>query len=226
MKLQRDNQELSSLIAEHLKTHGTYAEDAAWIIKDSPLGGVGVFARRDIDAGEEIFRDFPIILGPRVVLTTSPLCTVCNGGDLLIACSRGCGLPVCGAFCEKSEKHEKLCEILLRWRDQKKIDGWSNKLLECLAPVTSLVLDDFQKRLVQCLVSHTGGKHGYEVDILKTELGMKIEEEEESFMRCVCNKNIIFDEKVYVSICFVQFQFTFLPYSGSLFNEIAEFAFY
>lgn len=158
--------------------------DAPWDLGDSPLGGVGVFATKDIKAGELIFEDFPVVLGPRAVLTTTLTCVVCYGGGDIRACWRGCGLPVCGNECENSRKHFKECSIILSWRGNKRLEEWDGKLLECLTPIRSLLLNDFQKDLVNSLQAHKSKQHGFEVDNLKKMFEMSPKDEE--FMRLVC----------------------------------------
>lgn len=158
--------------------------DAPWDLGDSPLGGVGVFATKDIKAGELIFIDFPVVLGPRAVVTTSVTCVVCYGGGDLQACSRGCGLPVCGSNCENSIKHLKECSIIVCWRGNRHLEEWDGKLLECLTPIRSLLLNDFQKDLVRSLQAHKSKQHGFEVDNLKKMF--EISPQDEEFMRLVC----------------------------------------
>lgn len=187
MKTRRDLQEITALIADHLRSRFIYNESAPWALKKSPLGGVGVFATRNIDAGEVIFRDLPIILGPRAVLTSPATCVVCHGVVNLKSCSKGCGLPVCSNQCENSSVHTNECEIILKWRNNVKCEDWNAKLVECLTPIRSLFLNDFHKRLLRTLQCHSGAGHGHEVDILKNDLHMDISESHERFMRFVCS---------------------------------------
>lgn len=159
--------------------------NAPWDLGDSPLGGVGVFATKNIKAGELIFEDFPVVLGPRAVITTTVTCVVCYGGGDLQACSRGCGLPVCGIKCAESKEHLKECAVILSWRGNRKLDQWDSKLLECSTPIRSLLLNDFQKDLVSSLQAHKSKQHGFEVDNLKKMFD--IAPQDEDFMRLVCS---------------------------------------
>lgn len=187
MKARRDLRELTALIVDHLRSCGVYNEADPWILRQSPLGGIGTFAARDIAAGEVIFRDLPIILGPRAVLTTPALCVVCHSASYLKACSKGCGLPVCSNQCENSVLHTNECDVILKWRNNVKFEDWNVKVLECLTPIRSLFLNNFQKRLIKSLQCHTGGEHGFEVDILKKDLSMHISESDEIYMKFLCS---------------------------------------
>lgn len=75
--MSRSKEKLNNLITNYLKRKKIYYEDAPWIITESPLGGFGVFAKRDISPGEFIFHDFPIILGPRFLSNIPEMCVAC-----------------------------------------------------------------------------------------------------------------------------------------------------
>lgn len=187
MKLCREPRKIESLILEHLKSSGVKLTDnTLWELRESSLAGVGVFAKRDVQIGEIIFEDCPVILGPRAVTTKSVTCVSCYSEDNLKACAKGCGLPVCSTNCENSSVHLGECEIILRWRNHEKQEKWSKKLLECLTPIRSLLLNRFQKELVGCLQCHEGKQHGFEVDDLKNKLHLDISPEDENFMRSAC----------------------------------------
>lgn len=187
MKTRRDLREITALITDHLRSCSIYNESDPWTLKKSPFGGVGIFATRNIAAGEVIFRDLPIILGPRTVLISPVMCVVCHGTANLKACSKGCALPVCSDQCENSVLHINECDVILKWNNNVKCENWNVKLLECLTPIRSLFLDDFKKRLVTTLQCHKGAAHGFEVNILKNDLNMNISETDERFMKYVCS---------------------------------------
>lgn len=181
---QRRTEELCALLEEYLIEKGLYEETAPWYIKESPLGGLGVFAKRDVNVGEVIFRDAPVVLGPRAVLQKSVFCVVCCAGGEVKACSKGCGLPVCGNLCESSKTHKLECRTILAWRKNRKVDRWDVKLVECLTPIRSLFLGERQKILSKHLLFHKG--HGFEINKLKDELGLDINQQEEDLMKFMC----------------------------------------
>lgn len=187
MKTRRDLGELSALIVEHLRNSFIYNQADPWVLKESPTGGIGVFATRDIAVGEEIFKDLPILLGPRTKLTSPATCVVCYASSYLRMCVRGCGLPICSDECENSSVHLNECKTILNWRKDEKFKEWNVKVLECLTPIRSLFLNDFHKCLMRNLQYHPGKSHGFEVDILKKELNMNIRDSEENYMKFVCS---------------------------------------
>lgn len=75
----RTKEVLKDLIENYLKRKNIYRKNDHWVIKETPLGGFGVFAKRDIECGEIIFLDSPIILGPRFIPNIRDMCTVCFG---------------------------------------------------------------------------------------------------------------------------------------------------
>ena len=55
-------------LVDHLKNGNIYPGDdkCPWDIEELPVYGRCLIANRDIEANEEIFRDHPLIVGPRV----------------------------------------------------------------------------------------------------------------------------------------------------------------
>lgn len=182
---QRRTEELSSLLDEYLVDRGLYQEAAPWYIKESPLGGLGIFAKRDINVGEIVFRDAPVVLGPRALLQNAVYCVVCYGGGEVRGCSRGCGLPVCGNVCESSKSHTQECKTILAWRKDQEGSRWDVKLVECLTPIRALFIKENQKNLVKHLQFHRG--HGFELKTLKEDLGLEINQQDEDLMRHLCS---------------------------------------
>lgn len=181
---ERKTEELYGLLQEYLIDKGLYEEAAPWYIKESPLGGLGIFAKRDISVGEVVFRDAPLIIGPRAVLKNSVYCVNCYGGGEVKSCSKGCGLPVCGNICENSKTHLLECKTIISWRKNEKVDRWNVKLVECLTPIRSLFLNENDKKLINHLLSHKG--HGFELQILKKDLGLDINQQDEDLMKFLC----------------------------------------
>lgn len=185
--MQRSTSEsLNQLINDYLHRYNVILNDKpSWIIKRSKLDGFGVFARQDIQPGEIIFKDYPIILGPRVTLKQN-LCSICYNDANLTKCFSNCGLTLC-TNCEKSVQHRRECEFILKSvkhssnNDENGID-----LLKSLPVIRGVLLDDQDKEVVEALKSHTGPQHEVQVKVLKDKLNFTISAENERFMRLVC----------------------------------------
>ena len=161
-------QETIALLRRHLELAGIRDESQqVWTLAPSPLGGRGVLATRDIQAGELIFYDVPLVLGPRAGVFCPPVCAGCHEGSKDLApCSRGCGLPVCSVQCESVARHQHECEKLRNWGVHKGEKTWSSELLRALTPVRCLALSQLQRRVLECLQSHEGSQHAFEVNNL------------------------------------------------------------
>ncbi|XP_069688370.1 SET domain-containing protein SmydA-8 [Periplaneta americana] len=184
------SEDTASLLRAHLAAAGI-ADDpqsSPWTLGPSPLGGRGVFATRDIAAGELVFRDPPLVVGPRAGRHCPPVCVGCHGGpEGLVPCSRGCGLPVCSAPCEDAPHHRHECDRLRSWgRPGPPHDAWCPELLRAATPVRCLALGPLQRRVLACMQSNPGPQHAFEVDILKKHTTDGPGADEEAFMRLAC----------------------------------------
>ncbi|XP_060518859.1 SET domain-containing protein SmydA-8-like [Cylas formicarius] len=180
----RSESRLNSAVRSYLKTRGVCYENQPWEIRRSDVGGYGVFVTRDVDVGEEIFRDSPVILGPRCLPNCPLICIGCWGKKELRGCKNNCGLPVCSEECQN--EHRELCEIILRYCKDVNEGSISRELFENCTPIKALLLDDEDKEAVtSCLEAHGGGDHGREVDALK-KLSFEFDDDQEKFMRFVC----------------------------------------
>jgi len=158
-------EETTRLLAEHLRLAGLPDDSSTrpWVVAQSPLGGRGVIATRDIAAGELVFYDVPLVLGPRAGLRCPPLCVGCHqGSETLVPCSRGCGLPVCSTLCEVGSHHVFECQKLRSWGVRTNC-LWSEELLRSVIPVRCLSLSPVKRQVLQCLQSHCGPEHAFEV---------------------------------------------------------------
>lgn len=173
------------LIKQHLKDNKICFSQPPWILKTSSLGGRGVFTSRPVKAGEILFIDTPLIIGPRAGVDSPKLCVVCYKNYDLKLCSKNCGILICSNECQESEVHKKECELILKWKIEKNEEE-NEDILRFLTPVRSLFLSGYQKKLVKVLKGHIDPKHGFEVDSLKL-LGFVFEEEEENFLRLICS---------------------------------------
>ncbi|KAL7745526.1 hypothetical protein ACLKA6_015517 [Drosophila palustris] len=107
--------ELARLIDVHL---GELREESPnWILAPSPVAGRGVFATRDIAAGELIFREHALVMGPTARKGSQLNTCVCCHRLLTtrqFLCPHRCTLPVCGD-CADSTAHRNECEHFRRW---------------------------------------------------------------------------------------------------------------
>ncbi|XP_004529471.1 protein msta isoform X1 [Ceratitis capitata] len=108
--------ELARLVAIHLRD--LQDSEPNWTVAHSDVAGRGVFATRDIAAGELLFRECPLVVGPTArkgsILNT---CVCCHKllavKDFL--CKHNCMLPVCDA-CADTVEHREECELFQRWQ--------------------------------------------------------------------------------------------------------------
>ncbi|TMW39374.1 hypothetical protein DOY81_015546, partial [Sarcophaga bullata] len=108
--------ELARLIDLHLSD--LRDPEPNWTIGPSPVAGRGVFATRDIQQGEIIFRERALVVGPTArkgsILNT---CVCCHKllavKDFL--CKNKCTLPVCDK-CADSPEHHNECQLFRRWQ--------------------------------------------------------------------------------------------------------------
>ncbi|XP_021936828.1 protein msta-like isoform X2 [Zootermopsis nevadensis] len=179
-------QETSRLLKEHLRLAGLPDDGQLWAVAQSPLGGRGLVASRDIAPGELVFYDVPLVLGPRAGAHCPPVCAGClQGFEALLPCSRGCGLPVCSSQCESVPLHRFECQKLSSWGVRTN-GSWSRELLRASTPVRCLALSPTKRQVLQCLQRHGGSQHAFEVDILKQKTEKGPSTEEEAFMRLAC----------------------------------------
>lgn len=107
--------QLARLIDVHL---GDLREELPnWTLAPSPVAGRGVFATRDIAAGELIFRERALVVGPTARKGSQLNTCVCCHRQLppkRFLCPHHCTLPVCRE-CADSEAHRNECEHFQRW---------------------------------------------------------------------------------------------------------------
>ncbi|XP_034112789.1 SET domain-containing protein SmydA-8 isoform X1 [Drosophila albomicans] len=107
--------QLARLIDVHL---GDLREEQPnWMLAPSPVAGRGVFATRDIAAGELIFRERALVVGPTARKGSQLNTCVCCHRLLAskhFLCPHHCTLPVCGE-CADSAAHRNECEHFQRW---------------------------------------------------------------------------------------------------------------
>ncbi|XP_063236735.1 SET domain-containing protein SmydA-8-like [Bacillus rossius redtenbacheri] len=177
------------LLVAHLARSG-FSQPAPrpWALARSGISGRGLVATRDLQAGDLVLVDGPLVLAPRASPRSPPLCAACHrGGVPLQACAAGCGLPLC-ARCDRSPAHRPECSALLAWRGGKVAGSWSPCLLWVLGAVRCLGLGAADREVLRCLLAHGGPTHAVELEILEKELngGPGPTEPERDFMRLSC----------------------------------------
>ncbi|KAH8420134.1 hypothetical protein KR009_006162 [Drosophila setifemur] len=108
-------EQLAKLIDTHL---GDLREEQPnWTISSSKVAGRGVFATRDIKAGELIFRERALVTGPTARKGQLSSCVCCHQPlpQTGFLCRHRCTLPVCAA-CSDLEIHQAECEHFRRWQ--------------------------------------------------------------------------------------------------------------
>ncbi|XP_055617476.1 SET domain-containing protein SmydA-8 [Toxorhynchites rutilus septentrionalis] len=85
----------------------------------NPVLGRHLVATRAIRKGETIYRDEPLVLGPK--MASSPMCLGCNrnlaprvvsDARKEFYCCRRCRWPLCGPSCEAAPNHTEECRLL------------------------------------------------------------------------------------------------------------------
>lgn len=157
--------EVEELLKSYLRENDLLQDEPrAWTVDRSPLGGRGIFATRDIQPGELIFTDVPLLIGPRCYNKYLPMCVVCYKSNCpLFPCDHGCGLPICSVECENSATHiQKECRFL-RGCAPTCGSTWSKDLLLAVVPIRGLTLSKEQRKLLYVFECHANLTRNYEV---------------------------------------------------------------
>ncbi|KAH8343425.1 hypothetical protein KR059_010558 [Drosophila kikkawai] len=166
MTISASTQELAELLDIHLGA--LRPKEPAWRVADSPISGRGIFASRDIEAGEELFREHTLLVGPTAHRSTNlRTCTLCyrlipGTTDPEALCPAGCGLPVCLA-CRDSPRHELECKLFRKWRplEQNRIEP---RALRILSVVRCFFLDEPQRKLLYAMQANADRYYMKEVE--------------------------------------------------------------
>lgn len=153
MTISASTQELAELI--YLNLGDLRPREPAWRVADSPISGRGIFATRDIAAGEELFREHTLLVGPTAHRSTNlRTCTLCyclipGDTDLDALCPAGCGLPVCPE-CRSSDRHQLECKLFRKWQplETERIEP---RALRILSVVRCFFLDEPQRKLLYAM---------------------------------------------------------------------------
>nr|XP_023023428.1 protein msta-like [Leptinotarsa decemlineata]XP_023023437.1 protein msta-like [Leptinotarsa decemlineata]XP_023023444.1 protein msta-like [Leptinotarsa decemlineata] len=187
MNSRRTKEKLVHIINGYLERNGIIEKEASWEIRESTMGGFGIFAKKDIEVGEIIFHDLPILFGPRCqVGTTTTTCIGCFSNSNLNKCINKCGLLLCQT-CQNSPNHYKDCTLIQRFRDGRDLGNSTSEVTRCLTPLRSLLLSEEDLEVVRNLKYHSGRQHGEEVRIIKEVLKLDLSEEVQEFLMFVCS---------------------------------------
>ncbi|XP_014600926.1 PREDICTED: protein msta, isoform B-like [Polistes canadensis] len=175
------------VLKNHLKRHELLSDGSqAWTVGYSSFGGRGLFANRDIEAGELIFVDYALLISPRNSEKYLPLCVSCYKDKCpLFSCDRGCGLPICSQICEDSKKHVDYECKYLRKLEPTCGSNWSIDLLRGLLAVRAITLDDEKRDVLAVFQCHQNLKGDCEVTLLRSNVKNAPEAKEIDFMMMV-----------------------------------------
>ena len=143
--------------------------------------GYHVVANRDIQQGEIILKEDPIILGPKIL--SLPLCLGCGRrvkaaeGTEVYICSN-CGWPLCGPHCEISPLHVPECNLMKERGFRANIDLQEGRKESAYCSVTPL----------RCLLLKRNDPKKYET-IMK--LQSHLEERKDTTLYNIFKNNIV-----------------------------------
>ncbi|XP_075158478.1 SET and MYND domain containing, arthropod-specific, member 8 isoform X2 [Haematobia irritans] len=186
--------ELNELINLHL---GDLVVDknSVWQILDSPISGRGIFASKDIAAGEIILRDYALMAGPKANEASSVnTCAVCclhiQGNNRDIMCKNGCTLPICQNCQDSKSCHSDECELLRKWQPKQKHQS-NLYILRMISIVRGIFLGAQQRRLLYALQANVDkyDMSEFEKAIRCFESFPKDQEMMEYFFRIICAFN-------------------------------------
>lgn len=159
--------ELARLIDLHLGE--LRPAQPSWLLSHSEVAGRGIFASRDIEPGEVLFRERALVTGPTArkgsILNT---CVCCHKmlpvKDFL--CKRKCSLPVC-EDCSDSAQHHDECGLFNKWQPMDLgIEDAVNPLsLRILTAVRVFFLGPDQRALMNAMQANP--ERGYRQEIIK-----------------------------------------------------------
>ncbi|XP_075992584.1 SET domain-containing protein SmydA-8-like isoform X2 [Anticarsia gemmatalis] len=166
-----------------------YLEDTSskplWIIKQSKLGGRGLFASQTIKKGSLIFDNKPLVIAPRSDCIGQTYCSVCF--TIVDSCHqchpcKKCSLIVCSQECKTTLKHEEECNFITsNWIPKTDCDNYVDVIPPVLNYLRFLLLTEKQKLLFSILQSCDYKCNIQELDNLC--LKYMIPEDQVKFMR-------------------------------------------
>lgn len=162
---------LQAKLLTHLGDLAGDSDSLPWRLDDSILGGRGMFATRDIEVHETIFRDRTLIIGPRAAKFEFPTCVVCHRRlTQQDVCRKGCALSICPvAGCQEAEEHRAECELISSW-ELKNPEEVSMNTLRSLTTIRGLLLSGNAKDVLVALQSNACAQVVTEVERMVAEM--------------------------------------------------------
>lgn len=154
-----------------------------WEIRESSLGGRGIFAAETIKRGNLIFVNKPLVIGPRGDRAGEKYCTVCyNISDSVYTCEK-CALFVCSDTCKDSFKHQKDCTFITQHWKSKSISEKNSEVLSKVLIYLKFMLLDEDEIAIFSVLQKTIDTNTEELETLFSTY--TIPEEQISFMKKV-----------------------------------------
>lgn len=172
--------EETALLTEYLEESG----EPTWVIKQSALGGRGLFATQTIKNGTCIFRNKPLITAARADRAGGTYCAVCfKISDTCYNCKK-CLLVICSEECKSSSEHNTECSFIINnWKPKSGCDKHSDVLKIMQIYLRFLLLPDKQKKLLYILQKSAKDSKIEELEILCSRY--EIPDDQMSFIRLI-----------------------------------------
>lgn len=148
-------EEFKSALVNYLRDGSIITDDepALWDIEYREGYGRCMIAKRDIQVNELIFRDRPLLIGPRVNNYDKIFCVACYKVlPKLKLCSAKCKFPVCDE-CVDSKNHRRECELIRSWGLRNE-NRYSKHLFRALTVIRGLLLSNDDTKLMSLMARH------------------------------------------------------------------------
>ena len=138
----------------HIGFHNKGGSCQPWRVGMVEGAGRGLFASRNISAGEVVLKDWPVVEGP-LPDAGDHVCVVCLGGEEVVQCSL-CTLPVCkGRQRGCSNQHKKECDVMVEKPDIKTISrDHLYTIVAVLRLLWEMERDPNMRQLLEPLMDH------------------------------------------------------------------------
>jgi hypothetical protein len=165
-------EDFKSRLIKYLQDASIYIEDdCVWDIEEKEPFGRCLIAKRDIQVNELIFRDRPLLIGPRVNNYEKIFCVSCYKVlPKLILCTEKCKFPVCHE-CSDSKRHKSECELIKSWHLLNET-RYSKHLFRALTVIRGLLLSPDDTKLMFMMARHENSSvQNLEVEKILDEFG-------------------------------------------------------
>lgn len=123
----------------------------SWEIKNSSIGGRGLFATKAIPQGTLIFINRPLVIAPRADCAEESFCSYCYKQRDCYPCKQ-CSLPVCSEECFTTKEHNRECNfITVNWKLKSNYPTDSSILRKILIHLRILMLNEEQFKIISIL---------------------------------------------------------------------------